>query len=54
MAKKFLNHFTLRPNNDFMVLYFAFYSNRKDKTFPRNLQFFRKMAKNLILRTRAF
>ena len=37
MAKKFLNHFTLRPNNDFMVLYFAFYSNRKDKTFPRNL-----------------
>ena len=37
MAKKFLYHSTLRPNSDFMVLYFALYStHHKGKTFSKN------------------
>ena len=37
MTKKFLDHLTLRPNSDFMVLNFTLYSTHHEgKTFSKN------------------
>ena len=59
-AVKFLNHLTLRPNSDFMVLYFVLHSTHyKGKTIPRNyrsqsissLEKWQKFLNHLILRS---
>ena len=48
MARKFLNHFTLRPNSDFMLLFVTLYSTHHEgETFPKNyrLQLNNSLAK---------